>query len=101
MGRVAPFAGVAIIAVVLAIVMPPSSPDRRLLAAAAVLTALVIVVALCIPWARIPAAWQVAVPLSYFAVIGLLRQAEGGEASGFAPLVVLPVLWIALYGSRS
>jgi len=101
LGRVAPFAGVAIIAVVLAIVMPPSSPDRRLLAAAAVLTALVIVVALCIPWARIPAAWQVAVPLSYFAVIGLLRQAEGGEASGFAPLVVLPVLWIALYGSRS
>jgi diguanylate cyclase (GGDEF)-like protein/PAS domain S-box-containing protein len=45
--------------------------------------------------------WIVATPpLLFFPVIALARDATGGGASGLAPLVLLPVLWIVLYGSR-
>ena len=30
----------------------------------------------------------------------LLRHAEGGSQSGFGPLTLLPVVWLALYGRR-
>jgi hypothetical protein len=99
-GRVAPFAGVAIIAVVL-VLLPPTSSDRSLLAAAAVLTSIVIAAALLVPWVRLPAWCQATIPLSFFAVIALLRQAGGGATSGYSPLVMLPILWLALYGSRT
>jgi diguanylate cyclase (GGDEF)-like protein len=99
-GRVAPFAGVAIIAVVL-LLLPPTSSDRPMLAAAAVLTTILIAAALLIPWARLPSWCQATIPLSFFAVIALLRQAGGGAISGYSPLVMLPILWLAIYGSRT
>jgi diguanylate cyclase (GGDEF)-like protein len=37
------------------------------------------------------------VPFGLFAAIALLRDGAGGSASGFAPLVLFPVLWLALY----
>jgi diguanylate cyclase (GGDEF)-like protein len=100
-GRVTPFAGVAIIAVVLALLVPPSSPDPGVFAAAVVLTVVVIAAVLCVPWVRLPAWWQATVPLTFFVVVALLRHAEGGATSGYAPFVILPVLWIAIYGSRA
>jgi len=99
-GRVAPFAGVAIIAVVL-VLLPPTSSDRSLLTAAGVLTSILIAAALLIPWARLPSWYQASIPLSFFAVIALLRQAGGGAISGYSPLVMLPILWLAIYGSRT
>jgi len=72
-----------------------------MLTAAAALTAVVIAAALLVPWARLPAWCQAAVPLTFFAVVALLRQAGGGVTSGFAPLVMLPLLWMAMYGSRT
>ena len=35
-------------------------------------------------------------PLAYFVVVALLRQANDGSVSGYAPLALLPVVWIAL-----
>jgi len=99
-GRVAPFAGVALIAVVL-VLLPPTSSNRPMIAAAAVLTAVVISAALLVPWVRVPAWCQATIPLSFFAVIALLRHAGGGATSGYSPLVMLPILWIAIYGSRT
>jgi diguanylate cyclase (GGDEF)-like protein len=99
-GRVAPFAGAAVIAVVLGL-LPPTSSDGSLLAAAGVLTSIVIAAALLVPWVRLPAWCQASIPLSFFAVIALLRQAGGGATSGYSPLVMLPILWLALYGSRT
>src|SRR5450830_739550 len=98
-GRVAPFAGAAIIAVVL-VLLPPTSSNWPMIAAAAVLTAVVIAAALLVPWARLPPWCQAAVPLTFFAVVALLRQAGGGATSGYSPLVMLPILWLAIYGSR-
>ena len=34
------------------------------------------------------------------AIIALMRQAGDGPSAGFLPLVILPVVWLALYGSR-
>ena len=98
-GRVAPFAGAAIIAVVL-VLLPSTSSDGSMLTAAAALTAVVIAAALLVPWARLPPWCQAAVPLTFFAVVALLRQAGGGATSGYSPLVMLPILWLAIYGSR-
>jgi diguanylate cyclase (GGDEF)-like protein len=52
------------------------------------------------PWERIPSRWQL-VPLagSLFAV-ALLRDATGGAGGGLGVLVLLPVVWVALYGDR-
>jgi len=98
-GRIAPFAGAAIIALVL-VLLPPSSSDRTMLAGAAVLTTIVIAAALLVPWVRLPAWCQAVIPLSFFVVVAALRQSGGGAASGYAPLVMLPILWLAIYGSR-
>lgn len=98
--RVAPFAAASIIALVL-VLLPPSSSDRFVLAEAAVLTTIVIAAALLVPWVRLPAWCQATIPLTFFAVVALLRQAGGGATSGYAPLVMLPVLWLAIYGSRT
>ena len=99
-GRVAPFAGAAIIALVL-VLLPATSSDRSMLTAAAVLTTIVIAAALLVPWVRLPAWCQATVPLSFFVVVALLRQAGGWATSGYSPLVMLPILWLAIYGSRT
>jgi diguanylate cyclase (GGDEF)-like protein len=98
--RVAPFAAAAVIAVVL-LLLPPDSVALPVLAVAAGLTTVVVAAALLVPWMRLPAWLQATVPLVSFVVIALLRQAAGGATSGYGPLVLLPVLWLALYGSRT
>lgn len=46
-------------------------------------------------------AWLAAVPAySFMAVVALWREADGGAASGFAPMLGVAVLWLALHGSR-
>jgi diguanylate cyclase (GGDEF)-like protein len=98
--RLAPFAGAGIIATVLAL-LPPTSSNPSDLAAAAVLLAVLVSAALLIPWARLPDWCQASPPLASFAFVALLRHAEGGAPSGFAPVVMLPVLWLAIYGTRA
>jgi diguanylate cyclase (GGDEF)-like protein/PAS domain S-box-containing protein len=39
-------------------------------------------------------------PLLQLAAVGWLRDAAGGHHAGVAPLGLLPILWIAVYGSR-
>ena len=75
-----------------------SITDPRVLVAIG-LTPLLIAMVLALPWARLPA-WSQALPLlAYFVVIGLLRDASEGSSSIFDPLVALPVVWFAIYGT--
>lgn len=99
-GRVAPFAAASIIASVM-VLLPPASLNPEVLAAAAVLMTVVSSAALLVPWVRLPAWCQAAVPLTFFAVVVLLRQGGGGASSGYAPMVMLPILWLAIYGNRT
>jgi diguanylate cyclase (GGDEF)-like protein/PAS domain S-box-containing protein len=43
---------------------------------------------------------DVAAPLGSFPLILLLRDATGGADSGLAPLVAIPVFWLAVFGTR-
>jgi diguanylate cyclase (GGDEF)-like protein/PAS domain S-box-containing protein len=75
-----------------------SVTDPRVLVAAG-LTATLIALAREVRWARLPP-WTQAVPLlGYFVVVGLLRDASEGSTSIFDPLVALPVVWFAVYGT--
>jgi diguanylate cyclase (GGDEF)-like protein len=49
---------------------------------------------------RLPANALFGLPFLCDALVGLLRQAQGGAQSGYAALLVLPVVWVAFVGSR-
>jgi two-component system sensor histidine kinase/response regulator len=45
--------------------------------------------------------WLIGVlPLGYLVVVVLLRHASAGAASGFTVLVLLPVVWLGVFGTR-
>ena len=94
LGRAAPFL-VAMALAPVAVLLPPGAASLDPLAVAAGLTILVAVLGAVFPWARLTV-----VPITYLVVVALLREADGGAASGFAPLALLPVVWVALYGAR-
>ena len=99
LARVAPFA-IAMALAPVAVLVPPGVVHPPALIAAAALTVLIAVSAFAIPWARLAPGWTVTLPLAYVAVVALLRYADGGADSELAPLVLLPVAWTALHGSR-
>ena len=43
---------------------------------------------------------DVVAPLGAFPLIVVLRDATGGSESGLAPLVAIPILWLAVFGTR-
>jgi diguanylate cyclase (GGDEF)-like protein len=98
--RGAPFVAVALVAVLLELATVTSTASRLVLVATAVSMCVVPVAAVSVPWARLPAWCEAALPLGFFVVVALMRQARGGAASGYPPLVMLPVIWMAMYGSR-
>jgi diguanylate cyclase (GGDEF)-like protein/PAS domain S-box-containing protein len=96
--RTTPFALGALLPFLLLPFAGISASDPRVVVAE-VLAALLIVLVYAVPWPRLPA-WSQAVPLlGYFVVVGLLRDASEGHSSIFDPLVALPVVWFALYGT--
>ncbi|MGH2887457.1 MAG: PAS domain-containing protein, partial [Solirubrobacteraceae bacterium] len=64
------------------------------------MTALLIVLALTFPWNRAPEPLRATVPLSYYVVVFLLRNSSDTATAIYTPLVLLPVIWLALYGNR-
>lgn len=99
--RIGPFGAVAI-AAFLVVPLPPAHPGNgpELMVAAGLMTA-VVLMCLALPWKRLPAWVQAFPPFLFFGVVGLLRDAEGGASSGYALLMFLPVLWVALHGTRA
>jgi diguanylate cyclase (GGDEF)-like protein len=80
--------------------LPPAGDRLTEIALAAALTALVLVTVWLAPWHRLPRFAEVVPPLAYFVVIALLRESQGGAVSGYSALAMLPVFWLALYGTR-
>jgi signal transduction histidine kinase len=77
---------------------PLNSPA---LIAAAALLALIAGAVVFVPWDRLPPYAASGPPIAYFLVVALLVQTAGGGPSGYVPLVLLPIFWLALYGTRS
>jgi diguanylate cyclase (GGDEF)-like protein len=97
--RAAPFLGAGVLPFA-TLPLPPAINSPTLVAVAALLTALIVVTCIYAPWHRLPHFAQAVPPLAYFIVIALLRDAESG-ATGYATLAMLPVFWLALYGTRT
>ncbi|UFS59006.1 putative bifunctional diguanylate cyclase/phosphodiesterase [Subtercola endophyticus] len=89
---------VFIVLVFLALALMPFEIALVDLIVPAAVMLVIVLLALLLPWQRMPG-WTQAVPvLLFFVVIVLLRGLSDG-ATGFDPLVLLPVLWFALYGT--
>jgi diguanylate cyclase (GGDEF)-like protein len=67
---------------------------------AVILTAVIVALPLVFVRLHLPASVNLTVPMAYFLVVALLREAQGGSRSGLSVLVLLPVVWLALYGTR-
>jgi diguanylate cyclase (GGDEF)-like protein len=85
----------------LAVLPPPPVGDRpNVVLLAVALSALIVATVVYAPWHRLPRFAEVVPPLAYFAVIALLRESQSGAVSGYSALAMLPVFWLALYGTR-
>jgi two-component system, sensor histidine kinase and response regulator len=95
-----PFAGAAIVGLA-AVVLPGPPTDWALFAVGAGLTLLIATVGFAAARARRGRVLIVVLPLLYFAAVALLRHSGTTGAAGFVPLIMLPIVWLALFGSRS
>jgi PAS domain S-box-containing protein len=96
-----PFLAATAVAFALLPVSAPHEVDGVDVAIAAGLFVLVMAAVAFVPWDHIPRTLTVLPPLAYFVIVALLRDATGGGPSGYAALVLLPVLWVALYSGRA
>src|SRR5437588_10360656 len=99
LSRAAPFLGAMGLALAV-YPLPPYGNEPSALKAAIVINALILLAALAMPWQRLPHFAQLVPPFAYFAVIALLREADGGGGSAYSVLTMLPVFWLALYGTK-
>ncbi|MGH2957077.1 MAG: PAS domain-containing protein, partial [Solirubrobacterales bacterium] len=67
--------------------------------AAWAIVGLILAAAFMVPWSRFSAGWQALPILMLYAVAALVRDATGGGESVFTALILLPVVWFALYGT--
>jgi diguanylate cyclase (GGDEF)-like protein len=79
--------------------LPPDTHRTTDLLLALGLTAFVTTIAIVAPWHKLPRICQVLPAMAFLPVIMILREMEGGPGSGYAALLVLPVLWLALYST--
>jgi signal transduction histidine kinase len=95
--RIAPFAALAILAEA-SLALPPgpvSIPEAITSLVILVVTAALVVL---LPWDRLPAWYDVAVPLLYTASVLPLTQAAGGTYSGIMLILLSPIIWTVLFG---
>jgi PAS domain S-box-containing protein len=97
--RITPFLSVTLLAFAVAW-LPPRVEPSALAAAAGLLFALMLLVVLA-PWQRMVPGFAAVPPLGFFGIVLLLNVADEGGPAGYAPLALLPVLWLGLYHGRA
>jgi diguanylate cyclase (GGDEF)-like protein len=75
----------------------PSTGDLIALA----LVPVIVGVALLPPWERLPTWMQAVPPLLPFVMVALVRSSHVSVTATYTPVVLLPVIWFAFYGTRS
>ncbi len=97
--RLPVFALVAVGTVLIAVIPSPHDA-RREISVAGVIFFVLVAAAFLVPWEKLPDwAWLI-VPIGYIAVIAVIRDAQGGSASGLVVVYLLPIVWLSLYGRR-
>ena len=90
--------GLAVIGGPIAALLPGPSLDPLLFGTACALTLALLVMA-SVSVVRDSGSSQLWISLGYLGIVGLMRQAGDGPA-GFLPLLILPIVWLALFGTR-
>jgi hypothetical protein len=93
-----PFAVVAGVAMA-SLVLPPG-PGSLWETATSVILFTFVVAAFILPWDRLPSAMTVMVPLTYAVSVLFLILAAGGSSSGIGIVILIPLVWTALYHRR-
>jgi GGDEF domain-containing protein len=83
-----------------AVRLPAIQRDRTEIIQAGVLNLILVAAVAFLPWNRFPRTADLLPPLLYMVVITLMRDALGGAVSAYETLLILPVLWLAMYGTR-
>ena len=97
-GRVLPFAIAAAAPFLLTPLVGANAGSADFIASG-ILTALLTALALTVPWTSVPVPLRASVALTYFVAVFLLRNSSA-DTQEYTPLVLLPIIWLALYGTR-
>jgi diguanylate cyclase (GGDEF)-like protein len=99
MRRTLPFAAIAALGIVL-VPLPGEHLEQVDWLCGGLLALATWVSVVWVPWTRLHPLWR-ALPLAASLLsVALLRDATGGAAGGIGALVLVPVVWVALYGDR-
>jgi diguanylate cyclase (GGDEF)-like protein/PAS domain S-box-containing protein len=96
--RIAPFVVAGVLPFLLVPLAGLSFTDPRV-AIAAAMVPIIVGSALLVPWERFPAWPQAILPLAYFVLLALLRDASDSTPTAFDPLLAIPITWFAIYGT--
>jgi diguanylate cyclase (GGDEF)-like protein len=97
--RLAPWVAAGVLAFALLPLLPDGITEPANLIAGA-LVPIILVIALIAPWERLPT-WTQALPAMVpFLMVALIRSSHESTESAYTPVVLLPVFWFALYGTR-
>ncbi|HLB61934.1 MAG TPA: GGDEF domain-containing protein [Actinomycetota bacterium] len=97
--NVGPLVGAAFSGI-LSLAISQSTPESGpMLVQAATLTALTLSALVLVPWHKTPRTAMAGPAFAYLAVATLIRHSTGGVDSIYAQLVLVPILWLATYGS--
>jgi diguanylate cyclase (GGDEF)-like protein len=98
--KVATFGVPAVAGYLVALVPSDAAPKTEWMAAAGALVVLTAIVTAFLPWDRMPHPFRALPPIAYIGVIALMRMGTGGADSTYIPLLLLPLVWLALFGTR-
>jgi diguanylate cyclase (GGDEF)-like protein len=97
--RLLPWVAAGVLAFALLPLLPEGTTEPANLIAGALVPA-ILVVALVAPWERLPS-WTQALPAMVpFVMVALIRSVHESTETAYTPVVLLPVFWFALYGTR-
>src|SRR4051812_29120435 len=94
-----PFAIAAVIGLA-TVVLPGPEIDGDLYALACGITLVLIAAGVWLARGDGPRWLVLAIPLGFFVMLAVLRHSQQVANGGYQPLVVLPVVWLALFGDR-
>jgi hypothetical protein len=97
--RLAPFVAVALVAQLSAVALPGTRSMGAFLASCGVLAA-VIAGALTLPRVAVPPWAELLAPCGYLLALALLFMSQDSVSTGLQSLVLLPIVWSALYHGR-
>ena len=98
MTRSAPFIGATVLALA-AVVSSSGVTNVTFVISGLALGLAVSLAATIAPWERIPAWADAVAAVTFMVALAAIREGAGGATSGHAPLLLIPLLWLAVVGT--